>query len=259
MKNIFRLIIAFAGLSLLSCTDDVIDRDNVSGNSAPVLKSPTALELVLNKDNAADLATTFVWDYAKYNGTNTVVNYSIEFDSAGNNFQSPTVVATTTDKFKNFTVGELNQAALDAGFAPFVLNNIEVRIKSTVGTTGTAVSQVSNFFTIKLTPYPSWPNWGILGSATPTGWSTDTNMNYDLNTKLYSITIHLTAGGVFKFRLDDSWSMNFGDDGNNLTLDQNGADIPVTVTGDYKITVNFGDALSSPVAFPAKSYTITLL
>ena len=62
--------------------------------------------------------------------------------------------------------------------------------------------------------------------------------------------------GAFKFRLDDSWSTNFGDDGNNLSLDPGGADIPVTVAGTYLIKVNFGNEEAGGI--PAKSYTITL-
>jgi hypothetical protein len=210
---------------------------------------------VLDKNNPNDLATTMVWDYAAYDGTPTVVNYSIEFAAAGTNFASPTVVATTTNKFENFTMDELNTAALNAGFAPFIASSIDVRIKSTVGSKG-SIPQTSNFYTITLTPYPAWPNWGILGDATPTGWSVDTNMDYDLTTHLYSTTINMTAGGGFKFRLDDGWAKNFGDNGNDLSLDDGGANIPISVTGTYKIVANF-----SEVDLPgmlAKHYTITL-
>ena len=254
MKNIIRFLIALISISLISCTDDIKDREAVATNTAPTLKSPTTLTLVLNNTNPNDLATTIVWDYAAYNGTTTVVNYSIEFAAAGTQFASPTVVATTTNKYQTFTVDELNTAALNAGFAPFIANSIEVRIKSTVGTTG-SIPQVSNFYTMTLTPYPAWPNWGIIGDATPTGWGSDTNMNYSLATHLYSITMHMNTGS-FKFRLDDGWGVNYGDDGNDFLLDSNGANIPITVAGDYKIVVNF-----SPLDFPgmaAKHYSITL-
>jgi len=259
MKNIFKLLLIVSGMFFMSCSDDLTEegRETLVSKTAPVLISPNSgFSMVLNKDNANDVATTFVWDYAAYNGTQTVVNYSIEFDEAGTNFASPTVVATSISKFKELKVSELNQAALDAGFPPFVARNIDVRIKSTVGTIGEGIPQYSNHFTINLTPYPAWPNWGIIGSATPTGWDSDTNLNYNLTTKIYSITMPLTAGGAFKFRLDDSWSMNFGDDGNNLTLEQNGADIPVTVTGTYLIKVNFNSDTSDGI--PGKSYTITM-
>jgi hypothetical protein len=59
----------------------------------------------------------------------------------------------------------------------------------------------------------------------------------------------LIAGGEFKFRLDDGWADNFGDNGNNLTLDAGGANIPVAVTGTYKIVIDFAE----------KTYTITKL
>ena len=55
--------------------------------------------------------------------------------------------------------------------------------------------------------------------------------------------------GAVKFRLDNGWGTNFGDDGNNLTLEPGGADIPVTAAGTYKIVIDFN----------AKKYTITRL
>jgi hypothetical protein len=64
------------------------------------------------------MVTTMVWNYAAYSGTATTVSYSIEFAAAGK-FAAPTVVATM-ERFKNFTVGELNAAALAAGFAPLL-------------------------------------------------------------------------------------------------------------------------------------------
>jgi hypothetical protein len=47
----------------------------------------------------------------------------------------------------------------------------------------------------------------------------------------YSISLGLTTGEL-KFRLDNSWATNFGDDGNNLSLDAGGSNIAVTA-GDY--------------------------
>jgi len=249
MKNIIKFLIAFISIATVSCTDSVQDREAVATSIAPVLVAPAAgLTLVLDKTKPNDLATTVVWNYAAYSGTATVVNYSVEFAAAGTKFASPTVVATSTDRFKNFTIDELNSAALNAGFPPFVESSIDVRIKSTVGTTG-SVAQISNFYTIKLTPYPAWPDWGIIGSATPTGWDSDTNMDYSLATKTYSITMNMIPG-AYKFRLDNGWGTNYGSSsatGGALVL--NGSDIPITVAGSYKITADFN----------AKTYTVTKL
>nr|WP_315162183.1 SusE domain-containing protein [uncultured Flavobacterium sp.] len=249
MKNIIKFLIAFISIATVSCTDSVEDREAVAIGVSPVLVAPEGnFTLVLDKDKANDLATTIVWNYAAYEGTATVVNYSIEFAKSGTDFASPTVIATATDRFKNFTVEELNSAALNAGFLPFVENSIDVRIKSTVGTTG-SIAQTSNFYTIKLTPYPAWPNWGIIGSATPTGWDSDTNMDYDLATKTYSVTMDMVPG-AYKFRLDDGWGTNYGSaSATGGALVSSGSDIPITVAGTYYITADFN----------AKTYTVTKL
>lgn len=247
MKNIYKILIAFVGVLAVSCNaDDVEDRPVIEAETAPVLLTPKSdFSIVLQNTNAANEATTFVWDYAEYNGTQTIVTYSLEMAKAGTSFANPVVVATTTDKFKTFTVADLNSACLNAGFAPFVASNIDVRIKSSVGS-GTSLSQVSNSYTINVTPYPAWPNWGIIGSATPGGWDADTNLDYDLSTKKYSYVGPLVVGEI-KFRLDDSWATNYGDDGNDLTLDAGGANIPIPTAGNYTIVIDF----------TAKTYTIT--
>ena len=255
MKNSIKLLLAFISIGAISCTDDVKDRTAVSANTAPVLKSPTTLTLVLDHTVPDDPATTFVWDYAAYNGTQTVVTYNLEFAIAGTNFASPTVVATTTNKYIAFSVGDLNSAALNAGCPVFVATDIDVRVTATVGSHA-VIPQPSNVMTITLTPYPAWPNWGIIGDATPTGWNSDTNMDYNLSTHLYSITMNLTAGGSIKFRLDDGWATNFGDDGDDLSLDANGANIPITVTGTYLVVANFS-AVDLP-GMAAHHYTVTL-
>jgi hypothetical protein len=249
MKNINKILIAFVALLAVSCTvDDVEERPVIEAATAPVLLTPTSdFSIVLQNGNATNAAITFVWDDAQYQGTKTVVNYTIEMAKVGTNFATPSIAGTTTDKFKSFTVGELNNAALNAGFAPFLEGQIDIRIKSTVGGVG-SLPQVSNSFTIKVTPYPAWPNWGIIGSATPNGWNDpDTNLDYNLSTKKYSYVGPLAVGEI-KFRLDDAWATNFGDDGNNLTLEAGGANIPVAVAGNYNIVIDFTE----------KSYTITL-
>ena len=256
MKNLNKILIAFLGVIAISCTDEVQENKvAVTTKSTPELLSPTSdFSMVLSKVNADLLATTVIWNDAKYDGTQTVVTYAIEFAASGTDFATPVTVATTSDRFKSFTVGELNSAALDSGFAPFVESEIEVRIKSFVGTTQEDVTQYSNSYKIRLTPYPSWPNWGIIGSATPTGWDSDTNMDYSLSTRLYSITIVLTQA-EFKFRLDDQWTTNLGDNGNDLSLEANGGNIPVPSAGTYKIVANFSDAEIGGMA--PKTYTAT--
>lgn len=77
-------------------------------------------------------------------------------------------------------------------------------------------------------------DWGLIGSATPGGWDSDQNLTYDPVTGKFSITLDLVAGEI-KFRANDDWAINFGDDGNNKTIEYNGANIAVAEAGNYTI------------------------
>lgn len=59
--------------------------------------------------------------------------------------------------------------------------------------------------------------WGIIGGATPGGWSTDTPMTYDAATNKWTVTCDMIADGSFKFRANGGWTYDFGkDDNGNL-------------------------------------------
>jgi starch-binding outer membrane protein SusE/F len=77
--------------------------------------------------------------------------------------------------------------------------------------------------------------WGIIGSATPNGWNGSTAMTYNAGNGTYTITTNLTVGEI-KFRANDGWAINFGDSGNNGSMEYDGANIPVTEAGNYSIT-----------------------
>ncbi|MEI6575242.1 MAG: SusF/SusE family outer membrane protein [Bacteroidota bacterium] len=72
--------------------------------------------------------------------------------------------------------------------------------------------------------------WGIIGDATVGGWNYDTNMVYVGGAEPYTWELqnYTYTGASFKFRANDAWTTNFGDDGNNGTLEPNGANIAIT-------------------------------
>lgn len=78
-------------------------------------------------------------------------------------------------------------------------------------------------------------NWGIIGDATPGGWGDDTNMTItqEKGQVTWSVNITLTDGKI-KFRANDGWDINLGDNGNNGSLEYGGSDIPVTA-GNYLV------------------------
>ncbi len=95
---------------------------------------------------------------------------------------------------------------------------------------------------------------GLIGSAGPFGWDADTNMVQDtLDPDLWHLEIDLTSGLV-KFRADDAWVYNWGNDDLDFPTGvgyQDGDDIPV-FAGRYHITLDakYGDynfAVQSPI------------
>lgn len=80
--------------------------------------------------------------------------------------------------------------------------------------------------------------WGVIGDATPTSWSNQTDMVYDPTTKTFSLPLHLTVGAI-KFRGTSDWGVNYGSKKADGTLDtENDNNIPVTVESDYFITLD---------------------
>lgn len=80
--------------------------------------------------------------------------------------------------------------------------------------------------------------FGIIGSSTPGGWSSDTDLTYDASLGMWSITTTMIPG-EFKFRANDAWDLNYGLGPNDGTLAQNGPNIAFSeAEGMYTINMN---------------------
>lgn len=80
-------------------------------------------------------------------------------------------------------------------------------------------------------------SWGLIGDATPGGWSTDTPLVFNQVGNIYEATVALTAGKI-KFRADAGWAINFGNGAKAGVLYAGGADISVTTPGTYHVVMN---------------------
>lgn len=94
---------------------------------------------------------------------------------------------------------------------------------------------------------------GLIGTATPNGWDSDTNMvQHPDSAHLWSMVIHLTAGEA-KFRADDAWTVNWGaSDFPSGIGTQDGPNIPIPAAGEFTITFNsqtgaYNFVVSSPI------------
>lgn len=76
--------------------------------------------------------------------------------------------------------------------------------------------------------------WEVIGDATPGAWDKGTVMDYNPDTKLWSVTVTLT-GGEMKFRWDGGWDINLG--GSLGALTQGGGNIAVSA-GTYEIVLD---------------------
>jgi starch-binding outer membrane protein SusE/F len=215
MKNINKILIAFASVLIVSCNaDDVESRPVITAGTTPVLLTPKSdFNIILSKATENDVATTIIWNDATYEGGSTVVNYSIEIAKAGTNFKSPITVTTTTNRYKSITVAELNSALVNGGFIEKAENAVDVRIKSVVGVGG--VPQVSNSYTIKATPFhtPLATSLWLVGAATPGGWSWDGDAETEFplvkgKTDVYEVAIVLKSGDAFRVFLGNNFTSN---------------------------------------------------
>jgi hypothetical protein len=77
-------------------------------------------------------------------------------------------------------------------------------------------------------------DWGIIGSATSTGWDSDTDMLYNGQRKMWEITADFVAG-EFKFRANDAWTTNFGDGGNGTLIANGNTNMSLAADGNYTI------------------------
>lgn len=77
-------------------------------------------------------------------------------------------------------------------------------------------------------------DWGIIGSSTPGGWDSDTDMTYNAEEGTVEITLELLAGEI-KFRANDDWGLNYGDTGADALMEEGGDNIVIESDGLYTI------------------------
>ena len=238
-KLILKLTYVTALFAFIQSCDDV---ERVYYNdAAETVLSLSDNNLTLSEDNGANEILTLTWSDPDY-GFDAAALYSVQMDVQGGDFSNPQIISVGSSLEKTFTVEELNAKLLSLSMTPAEEGVAIFRIKATLSEYQEIFSNTVN---LNVTPYSSLldlsTNLGVVGSATPGGWGNenipDLKFYTTATTDVYVAYVTLRNGEI-KFRNNNDWSENWGDDGNDGTLDSYGANIPVSA-GTYKIEVNF--------------------
>lgn len=213
----------------------------------PIIDSPeNNFALTLLEDSVDSNALTIEWTDPDFSDLTTVpVMYTVQSALAGTNFDSPVTLGFGTDIYSlDQTHGELNSTALNTGLAPEVEGSMEIRIMATFETTSGSVERFSDPITILVTPFQniSEASWGVVGSGyNDWGGAGLDGTFYTTSTANVIVAYVALVTGEIKFRENNDWGNNIGDNGLDGTLEPNGANIPVTIAGRYKIEINLND------------------
>ena len=219
MKKISIFILAVGLFSLFSCEKDekvVLEYFNPAQIQTPAAGSTYVL-LEVNKESTL---FSFTWSAATYNLTNVLKpTYTLEMDTAGNNFAKPIVLTTTQDYSFSITVGAMNDFILGVfkgtgGQA----GSFQFRVLASLAATNPATNNVSEVITLGITPYESVvliPPIYLLGDGTSAGWdnSKALEMVHIGDGGQFAIVEHLTTGKMIKFIANlGAWAPQWGTD-----------------------------------------------
>ncbi len=227
-------------IALGSCTND---KDPIAtSQGGPVLLTPeSGSEFVLNPANEDDVIATLVWDHSEF-GIPASGTYIVEIAETGTNFTDLIEAGTTSNRFLSWTVSELNGLLTAPRFTPYTQTEIDVRIKSSLGTAENAIVQYSNVITIKVTPYTT-ENPTIAVPGNHQGWAPATAPT--LASSGYGETDYegyVWLDGEFKFLAPkpdgtfDWGTTDWGDDGSfsGILVEQNESNGTVAA-GYYRV------------------------
>lgn len=251
MKKILKSVLTLSALSmvLISCEDEQNLLIASAQGEYKILSPTTGDAVVLDPTTTSNPGLSLTWAQANYGSTPTVINYAIEIDKTGDNFDTPLVLTTSTKTFATVNSEALNTAALAIGLTPFQQGSIDIRISASVGSPASDI-KLSNTINYLVTPYSTdlpklyvtgnflansgyGNNW-TPGNGVPIAAASFTSTSYEgfvyINEANYAFLFLPT---------NTSFDNKFGDDGSfSGTLAPNGSDITGTGANYYLVKAN---------------------
>ncbi len=205
MKHkILTILSIFLIATQISC--DLDEGIQISSNpSSPGIQSPANnASVVLDRDNADQVATTFQWSASDY-GFQASITYTLELALAGTNFANVATLATVNNATEaSITVGDLNKKVIEIEGEIEEANAVEVRVVADVN--DNVESVVSEVLTMSVTTYAtSFPPIYMIGAALK-GW--DPTLAVEMVSyapNKYKTTAYFTSGEAFRFFAQPDW------------------------------------------------------
>lgn len=265
MKNIkIFLLFILAACSLMACEEDITKATLKADVAANELQEPSSETYVLVMDDKDEVMETFEWTAVDF-GFDASVNYTLQFDVAGNDFENAVDIITVNNRLDAAVkVGAFNELLLGAGFTPEELTQIEIRVIAEVNNNVEAVS--SNIRTIDVSSYATSfpPIWGMGAGLKGWGpWPANAVEWQSSEYKKYSTIAYFTNGQAFRWFAQLDWnptSYNYPFFTSVSPVFENAADGDSNLkvagaTGWYKVDVDLAaktvaaEAVAEPVMY----------
>ncbi len=197
--------------------------------------------------------STYQIDMNDVNGNGTAYDELFLADNNSNGAQNEFIFALNFDGNHSQTYGGttfLVHAAVGGSMQPgnFGINGGWWGLRTTKNLVNKFVIDIN---TLNANLGGTLSDWGLVGSATPNGWGSTNDIEmYETSNNVFEIYAQLTAGEL-KFRYNENWGQNYGDDNADGTLDAGGANIVIPADGTYHIVMDLNTMTYSITPYSA--------
>ena len=209
MKNTFKILIAaiaFVGIS--SCTDENNLKISEPTTETFLIKTPlNGDSIILSETTPSNPGISLTWNPMDYT-TPSVISYTVQIAKDGTDFANPVDLGTTTDLFATFQSMDFNLKCLSVGAVPYVQTAINVRIKSTSGTTGSQ-PVYSNSIVYLVTAYGCLNQYAVGQGLPQSGWNWNSPRTLLCDNGVLTMTADFLNGPSDTFRFfttEGDWS-----------------------------------------------------
>ncbi len=260
MKKIYLIILTiFTVVTFNSCVED----DGVQFIAQPPAEfgftNSFLTEYTLVPSAANNIGERFTWAEADFD-IPTNVSYELQYSITGD-FTDTQSIGTTTDNEMVVTIGQLLAIAEEAGLDsdPNTENpntgTIYFRVRAFAGAADSTTEVFSepvglNVFLPEVIEGSGVEisTWGVVGSGY-NNWGAFEDAPFYTTDQANVLVAYVTlVDGEIKFRENNDWGNNLGDDGADGTVEADGANISVSA-GDYKIVLDLNNNTYTMEAF----------